>query len=384
MFDDFQDLGEGQEGDSFAAYEPDEPEGLADPRHSHFFVGHQQIEEDLLHLINSGAMPHAIIFSGAQGIGKATMAFRLARCLLKNGIADASQDSLFGDAPEELTSLDVNPSDPVFLKVASGGHPDFLTIERPMDAKKGTQKNNVDVDTARKVAPFLRMTSSEGGWRVVVIDDADTMNRNAQNALLKILEEPPKNALLILVCHRLRAMIPTIRSRCRVMNFHPLKQDELADLMSREVGATLSDKDKNILNFLSQGSIGRGQKLIGSGGLEMADKVLALIEGWPNFNWVDIHHLADQCGRAGQDANFSNVESTFNAVFEALVFAKAGGQESLFVPLTHDVYMNIMESHSLEDLTEICDKLREHFRQAHFSNLDKRQAVLEAFNIINA
>ncbi len=384
MFDDFQDLDEGQESEGFASYEPEEPEGLADPRHSNFFIGHQQVENDLLNLINSDAMPHAIIFAGAKGIGKSTMAFRLARSLFKNGTTDSSQDSLFGDEPENITNLDVSPSDPIFSKVASGGHPDLLTIERPVDAKKGTQKNNVDVDTARKVAPFLRMTSSEGGWRVVVIDDADTMNRNAQNALLKILEEPPKNALLILVCHRLGAIIPTIRSRCRVMNFNPLKKDELDDLMSKEVGGTVSDKDKNILNFLAQGSIGRAQKLIENNGLEIADKVFSLVEGWPNFNWVDIHHLADQCGRAGQDSNFDGVENTFNTVFETLVFAKARGEGGLSVPLDNDIYIKILERHSLEDLTEICDKLIEHFKQARFSNLDKRQAVLGAFNIINA
>ncbi len=390
MFDDFQDLDEeegGGVGALASSYEPDEPEGLESPRDSTFFVGHEKNEQALINLINSGAMPHALIFAGTKGIGKSTLAFRLARCLLKHGTAESNQDSLFGDVPAEITSLSVAKDDPVFSKVASGGHPDMLTLEHSLDPKKTSKNGDIDVYTARKVAPFLRMTSSAGGWRVVIVDNADTMNRNAQNALLKILEEPPKNTILIVVAHRLGAMIPTIRSRCRVMHFDPLAAVDLATLMSKEVGGTLSDKDKNILNFLAQGSIGRAQKLIASGGLDIADKVLGMVEHWPNFNWVDVHHLSDQCGRMGQDSNFGNVESTFNTIFETLVFAKAKGQgqegqNALQEPLNKDVCLKILESRSLEALTDIYDKLTAHFRQARFSNLDKRQAVLEAFNII--
>ena len=141
---------------------------------SNFFVGHEDCQRKLIDLINSGAMPHALILAGPQGIGKSTFAFRAARFLFKNGTTDSDQDSLFGgDAPTEVTSLTVAPDDPIFTKVASGGHPDLLVIERPMDIRKNTQKAHVDVDTARKVAPFLRMTSADGGWRVVIIDDAE-------------------------------------------------------------------------------------------------------------------------------------------------------------------------------------------------------------------
>ena len=117
-------------------------------------------------------------------------------------MVDTAQDSLFGggdDLAAPATTLDIPTDDPVFAKVASGGHPDLLVVERQTDPKTGQIKSNLDVQTARKVVPFLRMTSSDGGWRIVIVDDADLMNRNAQNALLKILEEPPQNTLLILV-----------------------------------------------------------------------------------------------------------------------------------------------------------------------------------------
>jgi len=382
MFDDFQDMDEGQGDDAFGSYTPEEPEGLMPPRESSLFLGHAETEQNLLDLINSGHVPHAMIFSGPVGIGKSTMAFRLARYLLKNGTPDTAQDSLFGDAPAEANSLDVSSEERIFSQVASGGHPDLLTIERPMDAKKGTKKTNLDVETARKVAPFLRMTSSEGGWRVVIVDDADSMNRNAQNALLKILEEPPSNALLILITHRLGAMIPTIRSRCRTLQFDALPENELAQLMEKEVGNTLPAEDLSLLAALAGGSIGAAKTIIDSKGLETARNVLDIFKAWPNQNKVDIHHLADTTGRAGQDAAFLNIEQTFLWLCESIIFAKAKGSSDLPESINNGAFLALADSYDLNRWLELFEELKAHFAQARFANLDKKLAVITAYNII--
>ncbi len=379
MFDDFQEI---DEDDNFGSYEPVEPDGLKQPRYSDICYGHDDVEEKLINLINSGAMPHALIFSGIEGIGKSTLAFKLARYLLKHGTADSAQDSLFGDAPLEATSLTIPADDPVFAKVASGGHPDFLYIERPTDAKTSAQKKNIDVTTARKVAPFLRKTASDGGWRVVLVDDADTMNRNAQNALLKILEEPPANALLILITHRLGAMIPTIRSRCRVLNFQPLELEILEKLMTQEVSGDVSTNERKMLSALASGSMGAVQKIIESSGFEIMQQTLAILEGWEKWDWEAIHHLSDSVGRAGQEDNFYNIERIMFWLCETCVFTKAKNQLTLPAPIDMEAFTNLLNHYSLDEWVKICDNLREHFAQAHFSNLDKKQAVLAAFNII--
>ncbi len=378
MFDNFEELEEEYDVDDFHS---EAPEGLKEPRHSTFFIGHDDAEQEAISLINSGAMPHAIILSGLEGIGKSTFAFRLARAMLKHGLSD-NQDSMFDDAPAELTSLDVAFDDPIFSKVAAGGHPDFLTIERPIDPKKDTRKNNIDVETARKVAPFLRKTASDGGWRVVLIDDANTMNRNAQNAILKILEEPPKNTLLILVTHRLGAMIPTIRSRCRVLNFKPLDNETLTQLMQKEVGSSLNAYDTDILNFLAQGSIGLAHDILQSEGIETAKKIFSLFEQYPDFDWVAIHHLSDQVGRAGQEKTFKNIAHIFNSIFESLCFAKAREQNNLPAPLDAKVYKMLLSRYGLEELAQKHEEVKNHFNQVNFANLDKRQGILAAFNII--
>lgn len=360
----------------------DEPEGLSAPNESDFCIGHEGVEKKLLDFINSGAMPHAIVFSGLEGIGKATMAFRFARYMLKNGMVDANQDSLFGDAPSSADTLTIDPDDPVFSKVASGGHPDFKFIERPFDERKGKHKGNIDVETARKVAPFLRMTASDGGWRVVIIDDADTMNRNAQNAILKILEEPPSNALLILIAHRPGALIPTIRSRCRVVAFDALADEVLDQLMQKAYGNELSPQDKEILKALAVGSIGQCHNLLENDGLQTIKEVLALLTDWPQIQWSAVHHLSDQIGRAGQEASYRQCERTLCGFVHALVQAKARGWTSL--ALDTGLSEKMLQNKSLEELIELYDSLSGHFRQVEISNLDKRQGVLSAFKLLCA
>ena len=112
-------------------------EEFTHPRAMNTLLGHEEIERELLNLFNSGRMPHGLILSGPKGIGKATLAYKFTRFLFKHGASDPNLDSLFGDGAEDTpTSLDIAHDDPVFSKVASGGHPDLLTIERLYDATK--------------------------------------------------------------------------------------------------------------------------------------------------------------------------------------------------------------------------------------------------------
>ncbi len=367
MFDAI-DMGEELNEDDFGSFTT-EAEGLKAPRDATFCVGHDNIESHVLSLINSGNIPHALIFSGVEGIGKSTFAFRLARYLLKNGVGGSADGGLFGDTPPPATSLSINNKDPVFKQIASGGHPDFLFIHRPIDERKGTPKNNLDVDTARKTTPFLRKTASDGGWRVVLVDDADTMNRNAQNALLKILEEPPKNAILILICHRLGNMIPTIRSRCRVIHFDPLTSDTLSDLMQREIGESLPYEERQILSFLSDGSIGLAKTIIDTGGIETAQQIISILEQAP-YDMTEIHNLSNSVNK---DEAFKNIERFFLKMIEAVIFAKAQNQ-SIQTPLT-----GIKFDNDLAFWLQKYEAMKAHFSQAQFSNLDKKLATLNAF-----
>ena len=131
------------------------------------------------------------------------------------------------------SGLAVPPESGVFRRVAAGGHADLLTVERAYDPRRKRLRGEIVVDDAREIGAFLRLTPAEGGWRVVIVDGADEMNRNAANSLLKVLEEPPRRALLILVAHSAGRLLPTIRSRCRHVALSPLPNAVVRDLLAR-------------------------------------------------------------------------------------------------------------------------------------------------------
>ena len=377
MFDDFEDMEEID--DASDASDISVSAGLPPPRDNPELFGHEEIESALLKLYNGGTLPHAMIFAGPMGVGKSTAAFRLARFIFKHGAGgDDDQGGLFGDAPPPPTSLSVPSDDPVARKVASGGHPDLRFIERPVE--RGVKKTVVDVETVREIAPFLRKTTADGGWRVVIVDEADRMNRNAQNAILKILEEPPPKALLILVCNRLGAMLPTIRSRCRTFHFGPLDGGQVRKLFERAV-PDLSPDDRDILAALSDGSIGRALSLEQDGGANIFRTTLAFIEDWPDWPWTKIHPWADNVARGDADREYAAFTISFDWICRAFLYAKATGKP-LPKLLRAARAPDLLGHYSLEQWIDICDKLKSHFIAIEASNLDRKQGVIGAYAIL--
>lgn len=363
--------------------DPSEPEGLSHPRHMHFCIGHEGVEQALLDAFNGGRMPHGLIFSGPKGIGKATMAYRLARFLLKYGQEDEGQGSLLGAEDMIHRNLDVDYEDPTFRRVASGGHPDFMSVERAYDEGKNRYKDSVAVDDIRKVPLFLRMTSSNGGWRVVIIDDADTMNRNAQNALLKILEEPPKKTLLILVTHRLGTLIPTIRSRTQLLSFQPLSPPNLSQLLSQH-SAHLMPDDLQTLTSLADGSIGKALQYMEEGALDILNMVMDQLKNHPRWDYAALHAIADDMARAGQDQAFKTFQELLIWILSQMIVAKARGQALQSAALQNEAIQSLLQNSSLEELLKICENLQSHFAKINGANLDKRQGVLGAFSLLAA
>jgi DNA polymerase-3 subunit delta' len=379
MFDDFDD-DEYSDLEDANSTTVEEAPSLKPPRENQEVLGHEQHEQNLLAMYNQGNLPHALIFAGQKGIGKSTFAYNLARFLLKQG--GDNSGGLFGDAPPPATSLKVAEDDPVTRKIASEGHPDLLTIRRPVDEKKGSMKAEMPVEVVRKIAPFLRMTSSNGGWRVVIVDDAETMNRNAQNAILKILEEPPQKALLILVCHRLGAMIPTIRSRCRTLHFQPLSRDHIISVVKNGTGY-ISGAQQNLLADMADGSVGQALSFHEEGGEESLREILLILSSFPKWDWPLIHRKAEEFGRFGaSDQPYNLFRELLLWVCECLLRAKAAGPQKLPEILRTDSLIALQNHYSLEQWIDICEKLKGHFSAVDFSNLDKRQGVLGAFSLL--
>ena len=367
------------------AEEQYDPEKLDAPESMPFCLGHAEQEKQFLDLFKQNAMPHAMIFSGPKGVGKSVMAFRLARFLFKYGKQDDNQDGLFG-GDEELgrnyEALDIPENDPVFARVTSGGYADFLYLKRHFDTTKGKMDAALKVEAIRTIEPFLRKTSSDGGWRVVIVDDADTMNRNAQNAILKILEEPPQKTLIILITHRPGMLIPTIRSRSRVIDFKPLSQDIISELLNRQ-GYALSIDERETLYALSDGSFGQVQHIAEQGGLEILPTILNTLDQYPNWNWEAIHKQAASLAPAAQDQDYRMFAELLQWIFRQILFVKARGQGELPACLQREGIQRISESLTLEQLINVTDNLKAHFERVDFSNLNRHDAVRGSFLVIS-
>jgi len=258
-----------------------------DPRANANLLGHEAAERTLLDAMHQGRMHHAWLITGPEGIGKATLAFRFARRLLAGR----------GDTE----SLALDPADPVFRRVVAGGHADILTVERAYDEKTKRRKRDIAVDDVRKINGFMALTPAEGGWRVAVVDGAEDLNQSSANALLKILEEPPSRAVLILVCSAPGRLPPTIRSRCRHLRLSPLADDVMARLLALYLPER-SEDDRGRLVTLAEGSIGRALAMADEGGIAVATLVDNLLASLPNVPPSRGHDVADALGR--NDAGF--------------------------------------------------------------------------------
>lgn len=333
-------------------------------------LGHEKIETSLIESYNAQRLPHGMIFAGLEGIGKFQMAQRLVRFLMTRPKFDPNQNAMFDDTEAEPTTLDCDPDHPALRRIVSGGHSDLMVIERYYDSTKNKLAASVTVEQVRKINPFLRMTAGEGGWRIVLINDADTMNRSAQNAILKILEEPPKNTLLILVAHRPGSLLPTIKSRTQTYQFKALSHEHLkmiaADRMS---GQELSD-----LATLAAGSAGRLLSLHEQGAAEMQQEISKIMAYYPKYKYSDIHVMADTVGRAGQDSAFQMFSFLLVQSLRQSIRQKARGE----APADWTKNLN------LQDCLKICDNLEEHFNKIERSNLEKRLGVIEAFTLLKS
>ncbi|OFW83644.1 MAG: DNA polymerase III subunit delta' [Alphaproteobacteria bacterium GWF2_58_20] len=352
------------------------PEARANP----FLVGHEEAERGLLAAFYSGRLPHAWVFAGPPGIGKATLAFRFARFLLSQGGMQNEGNLLFAGEPVAADSLYVPETSPVFSRMAASGHADLCSISRPFDEKTGRFKEEIPVDEVRRIPPFLRMTSAEGGYRVVVVDGADGMNRSGQNAILKILEEPPEKAVLVLTASNPGALLPTIRSRSRSLMLSPLPEETVAELMARYGAPDMPEEERKALSRMAEGSIGRALALADEGGLSLYKDMIDLMIPLPNLDILAVNALADRLARPGSGAAFGTVSGFL--IWWLMRLARFGARGEVppeVVPGEGSLAQRLVAQHGLDWTVEVWEKVRNLFEECDRANLDKRQAFVSAF-----
>jgi DNA polymerase-3 subunit delta' len=344
--------------------------------------GHSGAERILLESWNSGRMPHAWVIAGRKGIGKATLAYRVARFVLSRQAGQGG--GLLGDPPVEAATLAVDPADRICAQVNAGGHPDMLTIECSINPNTRKPRTEIVVDDVKRISSFLSLTTSAGEWRVVIVDAADEMNRNAANALLKGLEEPPANTLFLLVSHAPGRLLPTIRSRCRMLNLSPLTEEAVVELLARQA-PDLPAPDAQALARLAQGSIGEALALAEAGGLDLYREMVGLFAQLDRLDIKAVHGLGTKMGRLGAEDSFRTLARLVDRWLAGMLLGQArGAMAPEIVAGEGETAQRLWARGGLANWLEVWEKVARLFSRADRANLDRKQVVISAFLMLEA
>jgi DNA polymerase III subunit delta' len=327
------------------------------PRETPVLFGHREAETALLSAYRGGRIPHAWLIGGAQGIGKATLAYRMARFVLSH------RDPL-APSVQRAETLAVDASEAVARQITAGAHGGLLVLERGLN-DRGVLRTVITVDETRETISFFGSTAAEDGWRVCIVDTVDELHPNAANALLKVLEEPPQRSLFLLVSHAPARALPTILSRCRKLPLRPLA---VADVMRAAVSATEIAADDPALAeaaAASEGSVGRALNLLGGDALKLQQRTAAMLATLPRVDPRELHALGDALGTSDRVALAAFIDGIDRWISEKL--------------RVDDANANLPR---LARLAEVWEKIIRAARDTESYNLERKPLVFSVFSML--
>jgi DNA polymerase-3 subunit delta' len=332
---------------------------ISAPRETSVLFGHREAESALLNAYRSGRIPHAWLIGGPQGIGKATLAYRMARFVLTH--RDPASDGV-----QRAETLWVDPMGSAARQVTSGAHGGLLTLERTAN-DKGVLRTVITVDETRETITFFGSTAAAEGWRVCIVDTVDELNPNAANALLKILEEPPQRSLFLLLSHAPARVLPTIQSRCRKLRLRALDTADVVRAAAAATGIAPPDPALKEAAEASEGSVGRALTLLGGDTLKLIERTAALLANLPRLDPRELHALSDALGTSDRVALAAFVDSVERWVGERLRADASLPQASL---------------PRLAQLAEVWEKISRAARDTESYNLERKPLVFSVFGML--
>ncbi len=344
-------------GDRTAA-ETDRFEDYPHPRETTGLVGHHEAEAQMLEAYRSGRLPHAWVIGGPEGIGKATLAWRFARFVLANPDVSA-------DAVERAEDLSVPVDRPAARQVAAGGFGDIAVLRREINDKTGRPYSEIRVDDVRRASGLFQQAARAGGYRICIIDSAEDLNASGANALLKLIEEPPPLSLFLMIAHRPAQLLPTLRSRCRLLPLRRMVPGDVGEVL-RQLGLHGGEVPSETLALAAErggGSVRGALHWLGGERLALYREISAALDKLPQTDWGGLHRIGDRIGAAPDD-------------FGLLTGAVLDWLHAKTRPLSD---VTALERRRLAPLTEVWDKIRRSARDAETFNLDKRTTILSIF-----
>lgn len=363
-------------------------DALKFPEEQTELFGHETAEQLFLQAIENNTIDGSWLLCGPKGVGKATLAFRLARFLLSEEKQDGG---LFGDKP---TSLSIPETDTVFKAVAQRSSPALKVIECALkpDELKARQKllengdsldpevekarkrfSEIRIDDIREAEAFMHLTAGAGKKRVLIIDSADDMNVHAANALLKSLEEPPPETVILLLSHAPGKLLPTIRSRCRKVVLKPLQNNVLEDFL-KSYCPNLTDAERHALALLAEGSAGKALTLADSGGIRL---FVGLTDLFADFPRISVPKLYDTADKLYKDKDrFRLLQDLFvQWLTRVCVLSQSGGNFDEIIPGEADAVRKICRFVPTLTLMDILSDITASFADI---DLDRKQVFVNA------
>jgi len=354
--------------------EPDRIEGAPHPSEAFALLGQTAAEASFLDAFNQGRLHHAWLISGPKGVGKATLAWRLARFLLAT--PDDTAGGLFGD-PVKPENLDIPADHPVVRRMQAGSAGGLFVLRRGYDDKTKRLRSVITVDEVRKLKNFFALSSTDGGRRVVIVDAADEMNMPAANALLKVLEEPPEKTTLLLVCHQPSRLLPTVRSRCRDLRLPKLGSGDMAQAL-RGVGLEMP-ADTEGLVVLAEGSVGDAVRLVNLDGMKTYRALLSVLKSMPKFDRQLAIAVAESAvGRGSEERRallFSLVDIVLARLTRAGVLRQDGPE---VIPGENDLFRHLCPNDfAARKWATVAQEISERNQHGLAVNLDPAALILD-------
>lgn len=353
--------------------------GAPHPMLANEIIGHSSQKLSFLNSFASNRLPQCWLLAGDMGIGKASFAWLIAKFLLTTKYQPA-------DLKIDLTETNINSilepqSGSTLNRIISGSEQRVYIVRRGYNEKRKAFFKNISIEDVRKLQSYCSLSIADGGKRIIIIDTADDLNKSSSNALLKLLEEPPKNTIFLLISHQPNLLLPTIKSRCQKLSFSNLDQTDLGAVLTA-IGCKIEPSDEVSLSILSKGSAGAACRLINSNCINLYRDILNIASLLPNLNTNKILQLSQNYFAKAKPSEFEIFIEMMQHFFSRL--CKTGVMQKPVLPSVTDNEAKIMKSlcpnlKSARLWSEAANISLAKLNKGYLLNIDIESLILDAF-----
>ena len=348
------------------------------PKHTKNFIGHVKEKTIFENAFFNNFLHHSWLLEGPAGIGKATFAYCAARSILSLNKAQDNEISLFSDIesqPNNVLNFNFEEKNLIHNRVSENTHVDLKIIERVNIDKSLYSQEIIPVSNVREIEIFFSKTSGENGWRIAIIDSLDNLNKHGSNSLLKILEEPPIKCLIFLISSNKSNVLDTIRSRCRILRFSALNDDD-TKLIIKNNSINENEEDLYKLNIISNGSPGKALMLLNNNGLEIYDYLTDIFLHIPN---IDLNIIDKLMSYSTNSKNIYGIKilNLLITIFLNRTFRRSLNLIKLDLSINEKSSQEyFINNFNIADIPSLWENIFTQINKTYELNLDKRQAII--------